>query len=277
MKKYLCLSLAIFLSLIMFQHVIAESEILKQTPPKPLKVLVLVIASDDMPVYLELQKIWRAWMHLDKEHVEAYFLKSNPKLAAECEISGDVIWSRVPHGLAPGIVQKTLLSLELLQDRLKEFDYVVRTNLSSFYVVPRLLAYLETLPKTGCFSAHIDGDPRFFVTTWACGAGIILSRDTAEMLVRDKLVMWNSPYVARANDDLIISAYFRDKKIKLLSAPREDILIKEIWEQRKDAIPASAFHFRVKNPHGDLRLTDDVYVHRQLLEMFYPEAKIDEK
>ena len=36
------------------------------------KVLVLIIASDNQPVYLELQKLWRSYMHQDRKHIEAY-------------------------------------------------------------------------------------------------------------------------------------------------------------------------------------------------------------
>ncbi|MFI5343818.1 MAG: hypothetical protein ACHQUC_06320 [Chlamydiales bacterium] len=258
-----------------FQQVNAESDTsqkLGDAELKKQKILVLIIASDDQPVYLELQKIWRSYMHLDKEHVEAYFLKANPDLASTSEISGDIIWAKTPLGLYPGIIQTTLLSMETMLPRLKEFDYVVRTNLSSFYVFSRLFTFLDTLPKTKCYSAHIDGDPRFFVTTWGCGAGIILSPDLVEMLVSNKPALLNSNYINLANDDLIIAEFFRNRQIKLLSAPRTDILIKEIWEQRKDMIPSDAFHFRVKNPHVDLRLTDDIYVHKELLKMFYPQA-----
>lgn len=46
-------------------------------PEKPIKLLVLIISSDNRPIYLEFEKLWRSYMHLNPEHVEAYFLKAS--------------------------------------------------------------------------------------------------------------------------------------------------------------------------------------------------------
>ena len=40
-----------------------------------LKVLVLIITSDNLPVYPKLQKVWKSYMHSDPEHIEAYFIR----------------------------------------------------------------------------------------------------------------------------------------------------------------------------------------------------------
>lgn len=56
---------------------------------KHMKILLLISSSDDQPIYPECEKIWRAYMHLDPDHVEAYFFKSNPELEVPCKIEGD--------------------------------------------------------------------------------------------------------------------------------------------------------------------------------------------
>ncbi|MCX6988703.1 MAG: hypothetical protein NTZ52_04285 [Chlamydiae bacterium] len=115
------------------------------------KVLVLIIASDNFPgvdlvfPYPELKKIWRSYMHTNP-NIEAYFIQGDPNLSSPYEIQGDVIWSKTEENLRPGILNKTLLSIECMLPRINEFDYVLRTNLSSFYVFPRLLHFLQTLP-----------------------------------------------------------------------------------------------------------------------------------
>ena len=113
--------------------------------PRDIKILVLIICSDNLPVYPELQKIWRSYMHYDRNHVEAYFIKADPKLDVEYKIDNDVIWSKTDECLIPCITNKTLLSLEAMSSRFSDFDYVLRTNLSSFYVFPRLLNFLRTV------------------------------------------------------------------------------------------------------------------------------------
>lgn len=85
-------------------------------------------------------------MHNYKDNIEAYFIRGNPDLE-KTELVEDTIWSKTEESLRPGIINKTLLSLEYLQDRINSFDYVLRTNLSSFYIFDRLLKILETKPK----------------------------------------------------------------------------------------------------------------------------------
>lgn len=144
-----------------------------------LRVLVLIIASDQFPVYVELQKIWQSYIHSDPEHIETYFIRGDPNLPTSYEIKNDIIWSKTDEGWSPasaGIINKTVLSLEAMLPRLHEFDYILRTNLSSFYVFPRLLKFLETLPKKRCYAgSNTGGDSPI-----ASGCGFIISPDVAK-------------------------------------------------------------------------------------------------
>lgn len=79
-------------------------------------------------------------MHKQKENVECYFIKSNPYLKSKNVIIDDVIFSKQKEDMIPGILRKTLLSFEALLPRIKkEFDFVLRTNLSSFLIFPHLI------------------------------------------------------------------------------------------------------------------------------------------
>ncbi len=230
---------------------------------RELKVLVLVIASDDKPVYSELQKVWRAYMHLDPQHVEAYFIRSNPDMKAPYDIQGDVIWCKGKESVIPGVVQKTVLSIECLEERLHEFDYVLRTNLSSFYVFPELLTFLKSAPRLGYYSAlPIIYD---FGINFGSGAGFIMSPDVAKLLIKNKKDLFRS----RDYDDLAIGKVFYRHGIELLPAPRVDLLSLKEWEAKKDLIPRDQFHFRVKNNNGDQRHIDDIIIHKGLLLKYY--------
>lgn len=226
------------------------------------KILVLVIASDDQQVYIEMQRIWSAYMHLDPEHVEVYFIKGNPDLEVPYAIEGDVIWSKSVENIFPGILNKTLLSMECMLPRLHEFDYVLRTNLSSFYVFPRLQEFLNTLPEEECYCAFTGYHNNI---AFGSGAGYILSPDLVEML----LIHMNELMNVNHYDDVTMGAFFQRQGIGIRSAPRLDLLTLEDWEQHKDSLPDHCFHFRIKNPNQNLRLRDDIYILSQLLQMFY--------
>lgn len=238
-----------------------------------MKILVLVIASDQLPIWHELQNVWRTYMHLDPDHVEVYFIKRDPDLSTSCEIKGDVIWSKGEENFIPGILDKTIISMEAMLPRLSEFDYVIRTNISSFYYFPRLFEFLKRLPKEKCY-AGFWGEPyqgSFRDWWWICGAGIIFSPDVVELLVQNKSRLLNNDTI----DDVAIARFLKKHKIRINQDPLSLPMIVESieeWEANKNHIPAHTFHFRIKNHIPELRITDDVTIHRDLVRMFYNEV-----
>lgn len=247
---------------------------------KDLKVLILIIASDGNEAYLELQKIWRTYMHNDPQHFDVFFIRGNPELATPYEIKGDNLFVKTEENYTPGIINKTVLSMEALLPRLKDYDYVIRTNLSSFYVFPRLLVFLNTLPKQKCYCGvplYIPADwyPKFGHINFVSGAGIILSSDLAEMLAREKEEIFK--FNMELADDVLIGWFFQKKMINLIIAGRNDYHTKADWIESKGNISKESFHFRAKhNPSFRLpeeNFADEIYIDHELLNMFYSEMK----
>jgi hypothetical protein len=248
----------------------------EKKPPSDPKVLVLIIASDQFDAYVELQKIWKSYMHSDPEHFEVYFIRGNPELATPYAFQGDDLYVKSEENYVPGIVDKTILSIEALLPRLKEFDYVLRTNLSSFYVFPRLLRFVRTLPKHNCYGgvyAMIPESwlPEFGHIDFVSGAGILLSRDLAEKLVYEKedIFKWHT----KLPDDVLMGYFFQNRSIPILPIGRQDFPSLTHWNTLKDHIPEDAFHFRAKqNFHlrsAEESFAEELYIDRELLKMFY--------
>ncbi len=225
-----------------------------------IRALILIVASDNEPIYAEFQKIWRSYMHLDPEHIEVYFVKADPNLSSKVQIVGDTIWCQTTQEY-DGIILKTLYALEsMLPAVLNRFDYVLRTNLSTFCIFPRFLDYLRTLPKTGCFSGTgLDA-------VLASGNGLIFSSDIAEFLVanQDNVLNHIPSYLG---DDGLISDFLYSRGIRLI--PHKFMLwvpnFKE-WENIKVSIPSNIFQVRVRTEN---RIPDDQIIHSDLLHMFY--------
>ncbi len=196
-------------------------------------------------------------------HVEAYFLKGDPELATETQIKGDVIWCKTEENLIPGLLKKTVLGMEAMLPRLDEFNFVIRTNLSSFFVFSRLLKFLELLPATGCYyasSLHSKG------VIFGSGAGIILSPDLVKYIIASKQKLMDQPVI----DDVMLGhLLLQHGKKELLSASRMDFPNMETWLQEKDAIPDYIYHFRCKHENPDLRNCDEVFIQNELVKMFY--------
>ncbi len=251
------------------------SEELERKEPK---VLILIIANDDMPALIELQKKWKRYMRSDPKHFEVYFIRGNPDISTPFEIVGDDLFVKTEENYVPGILNKTILSIEAMLPRFKEFDFILRTNLSSFYVFPRLLNFVKTLPKEQCYCGmqlHLPEEwvPQFGMIPFVTGSGFFLSMDLAEMLVREKEVIFELN--EQLPDDVLIGYFFDRRHIPSMPAGRIDYPTLQDWVNGKDHIPEDAFHFRAKYElgyrHKEDPYEDEIYIGKELLKMFYPE------
>lgn len=247
------------------------------------KTLILIIATDDIPAYKELQKIWLVYMNSDPEHYEAYFLKADPNLNTPYVINKNEIILKTQEGLVPGIIHKTLLALEVLQPRLHEFDYVIRTCLSSFYPYQNLTKYLSKLPKENCYcgislyqTKNLGLPPELDNVPFVSGAGIILSRDLAQMMARDHAEL--EKYKILMPDDVFIGLFFQHKGIPFISAQRWDYPTHAGWLEHNHKIEDHAYHFRAKRSY-QIRSEEDPYADeiltlKALLKRYYPKNSI---
>ena len=236
-----------------------DNYVLKSPEKNNVRLLVLIIASDDQPVYPELQKIWRSYMHSDPEHVVAYFMKGDPYQEDLVKVQDDVIWIKTPESIIPGILNKTILTMSYMLPVLDEFDYVLRANLSSFYVFPRLLNFLKTCPKNNFYcGSNLMG-------RYASGSGFILSPDIVRLLVKNKDKLLNKK---NGYDDVLLGRFITSQGIKVHVHDRMDFLSKISWRENSVFSARNIFQFRVKTPKK-LRLTDDIFIQKKLRNIFY--------
>jgi len=275
MKAYF---LILYTIALIFTNPLQANPEVAPTEKKLPKVLVLIIASDNTKAYLELQKIWRSYINTDPEHFEVYFIYGNPDLVAPYEIEGDKLIVKTEEGYTPGIINKTVLAIEAFMPKLDNYDYILRTNLSSLYVFPRLLDFLTTLPKNNCYcGVQLYLPPentRFGLINFVSGAGIILSTDLAKRVVSDKEGIFKLN--KELPDDVLIGLFFQERSIFSIPAGRSDFQTKEAWEAGKNSIPETSFHFRAKNNYNfrtaEESFADEIFIDRELINMFYPKV-----
>lgn len=230
--------------------------------PKKDKLLVLIIASDNFTTYLELQKLWRLTMHLDPR-VDAYFIKGDPKIQSTYKIEEDILWLKMQPTFIPGILEKTVMAFEAMLPNLENYDYVLRTNLSSFYIFHRLFDFLETLPTEGCYCAvpgMVNNIP------FGSGAGFILSPDLIQLIVNKKdTISYN------LIDDVAIGEFLYHENIPIIPATRFDFHSPKDWEQKRDLIGDDVYHIRINNGISDAnRLKHDIPMRKEVINRFYP-------
>jgi hypothetical protein len=152
---------------------------------------------------------------------------------------------------------KTILALKFLLENY-EFDYVCRTNTTSYLDVPKLLEHLEGQPRTNFYAGVVGsafGDLEF-----ASGAGILLSRDVVQRIC-DKAIAWKHGYI----DDLALGevvANLRKPSVPLVPLERLDLYTLEAAKEIEEKKILDHFHFRCKSSSADETIEIMKHIHR---------------
>ena len=143
-----------------------------------MKVLNLIIANFQPGVYEQLVTQWRRYMNVDPD-VRSLFLVFDPALKTDYVLTEDTMTLKGTDSYVPGIYDKSIRSMKICLS-LPEFSdvkYVIRSNLSSFWIWSRLHTFLQTAPDTKYIaSGHIMDVYGYLAPQ---GSNIIMSRDVA--------------------------------------------------------------------------------------------------
>jgi hypothetical protein len=163
--------------------------------------------------------------------------------------------------LLPGVLEKTLKGFGFALANYT-FDFLLRTNISSFFVFPLLKGVLATLPCIGCYA----GAQGFDKVPFASGAGMILSPDVAQLLVQNTAAL-NHGLI----DDLAIATFLHNLRFQIFPLRRFDFVYErdtnEDASKVVQAISQNTYHFRIKNMYDRARFAS--HYMRLLLRVYY--------
>lgn len=142
----------------------------------------------------------------EKKKWESY-MKSSPNIDCvftECK-EHFTVQENCLESFKPGIFQKTILTLS---NSKKEYDYYIRTNLSTFYIFDHLSFFVRKIPTNiPCFGGYC--------TNWGGiqGTGIVMNKMAKDILVEEgkKFVHFQNPNVA---DDVLISNILKHNNVQ---------------------------------------------------------------
>ncbi len=182
-----------------------------------MRILNLILYSDTLPEYVEMQQIQRLYLK-EVPNIECYFYVYRPSQSEEVVWEGDTIYLRGEETML-GILAKTVRVMELTRD--KEYDYVLRTNISTLVNIPALMRHLREKPiQYGGERLHLNWeDPvsgitpdvleRYRGIPFVRGIAIVLSRNTVHKLLDTSEIPTN------LMDDLAIGIACRNLGIQL--------------------------------------------------------------
>ncbi len=193
-----------------------------------MRILCLILASDTSPEYIRFQSMWRLFMRIHP-NVDCYFYKGHPNITKDAFVEDQTLWLKIPDTFET-VYEKTLRAFEYFTPMLSKYDYVFRSNLSTFISFNHLLEYCKDLPRTNCCAAVIGGIPandekRHSLEsgfTFPGGNGFLLSPDLVRRLVEEKV-----PLVEQ--DDVTIGVALRKWGVKITEFVRPDFRDDGFW------------------------------------------------
>ena len=123
---------------------------------KHYKLIILIIASQT-DYYDNFNKCWKEYMNIFPD-VKSFFLYSDENMECDLLVSDDTITYKCEESYIPGILFKTLAAYQFCQNHLS-YDFILRTNLSSFIHITRLLKYLDSTPKNEVVCCKLEHFP----------------------------------------------------------------------------------------------------------------------
>ena len=125
------------------------------------KIIILIIASP-AEHYNIFTKCWLEYMN-KYDDVKSFFLYCDENIESDIFITENAITYKCEESLIPGILYKTLAGYYFCEKKFT-YDYMLRTNLSSFIHIPRLIEYIdnqEDKEKTNKVFTNLELIPLF--------------------------------------------------------------------------------------------------------------------
>lgn len=159
---------------------------------------ILVIASCEERVYEFFEKIKRAQEELQDDPVfKFYFMYASP--GQKTVVEENNIYVDVEKGVKKGCTVKTLISLRMLEKLHPDYEFVVRTNLSSILHLDRLHECIKKLRKdVPILSGLVYNNVAF-------GTLMVWNRMLAQKLITDQSMKMVESTGFQYNDDITLS------------------------------------------------------------------------
>jgi len=193
-------------------------------------MILILVQACDIPPYDALMAAQKdTWDKIEHPETKTIYYISSDK-TEKTHFKDNVLYTKCPSGY-PMLHWSMKIACDEIWDM--EWDYVFRTNASSYIDKTLLVEFAKTLPKEGCYCG-IDGG------SYASGAGVFMSRDVIKIL-KDKLDDSPSDF-----EDAYMGIILGRNGVKLTPGARRVIVDHTNYSN----IP-HCYHYRCKSDNGD--------------------------
>lgn len=237
------------------------------------RAVMLVLASDDAPIYKDLKRVFE--QYIDKNpNIKVLFVYGSGVTFTPKDY--DIVYPNVEETPIPGAIVKTIQAMQFIQDSYC-YDFLIRTNLSTFWDFDLLLERLNTLPPDRCHTGTLrEAQGRYPDGTleklhyFIAGLDLILSPDIVQLLLDNKSSLdFSKP------EDMAIAKLLVNLGVNF--TPSEDNIhfmthfytpsVARVLNEIDSALKQNHDHYRIKNSDRVL----DVFIAECLLYHYYGE------
>lgn len=205
-----------------------------------MKIIFLIISGADKIVCADRAAVYKSFYSLSRLYYEKmkktydfdYFYVEYKEMVNEIEEEQEFLYIKGTEEFSK-IYDKTIIALNYINNKYV-YDYVVRTNLSSFWNIHNLFKMATQFPIEKCLTGVL------IANNFISGTGIIMSRDVGRTLAMQK-------HTPKISDDVLISTQLKQfYKIHRIDETAMYYLISE----DRNVIPDNKEHilyFRIKN------------------------------
>lgn len=230
--------------------------------------IFLIIDNDSTTFYKNFHLLWKTYMKKEND-ILCIFLRMKEDLTKmeEYDEKEQILYFKGKEEYIPGILYKTMKGIQYVIKNF-QFQYLTRTNLSSFWHFKNYKNTLTKLPTEKLCLGNIGFYPQLN-TLFMSGAGITLSKDVVEELSKN-----NRQLNYTLIDDVSIGYLLKQLGYEFIESQRNDIILDDYNYDLKERIENGAFHFRIKNKLDDKRNHFDIDYYYQLIQLSYPNTHV---
>jgi hypothetical protein len=240
-----------------------------------MKILMLILANSGGKdnLYDKLVAIKRKYVH-SSPFIESYFYICDENLENDFKIVDDIVYVKSKENY-PYLWEKLYLVLKAFENRLDEFDYICRPNLSSFIIIDRYLNYVKNLPKSRyCGGLKFYGGQPIPFPSGYC---FTITPDIAKYIILNKYIIANNHGI----DDRCMGQILQIMNVDIV--PFDYLAIEYPWVYENNIIECAleketCFLIRIRHllnentlfgTDVDDRVEKDLSMHYKLLKKFY--------
>jgi hypothetical protein len=208
-----------------------------------------------------MKELSKLYYNLFNDKIKHFYIEFKNDLEVDIIEEEDHIFMKGNESIIPGILVKTKLALEYINNKYN-YDYVIRTNLSSFWDLNNLLIFKNYLPRENLCCGYLTFN--LFIS----GTGIILSYNVSKKitsLINENII---------EHDDVYISNLFANCKYTIQNIEKAGFSMEYLIYDNNNKIPDNTnniLYYRIKN--GDRNIDIDMF--KKLLLKIYNVKSLD--